>query len=170
MKLPKTWAKDKNNIHVIIETPKKNRNKFAFDPDTKLFKLTKVLPFGYSFPFDMGFIPGTEGEDGDPLDALVLIDGCTYPGCLIECRLIGVIKGEQTEKDGTKIRNDRFIAVPEVMKDYDKIRSIKDIAQYKINAIIKFFDDYNKRINKKFTLIDIDGPEPAKNLLKKGRK
>jgi inorganic pyrophosphatase len=91
---------DKDILHVVIETPKGCRNKYAFDPEHEIFALKKVLPAGMAFPYDFGFIPSTEGEDGDPLDVLVLMDEPAFAGCLLKCRIIGVIKGEQS--DGKK--------------------------------------------------------------------
>src|SRR6266480_920007 len=86
----------------IIETPKGSRNKFDYDPDSRLFMLGGLLPEGMIFPFDFGFIPSTLGEDGDPLDILVLMDAPAHVGCLIEVRIIGVITAEQTEDGKTR--------------------------------------------------------------------
>src|SRR5919202_2577365 len=97
-------------VNVIIETPKGSRNKFKYDEQRGLFKLSGVLPAGAVFPFDFGFVPSTRGEDGDPLDVLVLMDEPAFAGCLVPSRLIGVIEAEQTE-EGTTERNDRLIAV-----------------------------------------------------------
>src|SRR5215831_7743721 len=94
----------------IIETPKGCRNKFDYDPDSNLFMLGGLLPEGMMFPFDFGFIPSTRGEDGDPLDILVLMDAPAHVGCLIDVRLIGVISAEQTDK-GKKETNDRLLGV-----------------------------------------------------------
>ncbi|HYX19667.1 MAG TPA: inorganic diphosphatase, partial [Thermoanaerobaculia bacterium] len=80
----------KDTVRVVIETPKHGRNKFAFDPDIQAFTLSSVLPVGASFPFDFGFIPKTEGGDGDPLDVLLLMDEPAFPGCVVETRLVGV--------------------------------------------------------------------------------
>src|SRR5689334_2298163 len=98
------------SIDVIIETPKGSRNKFKYDSTSRMFKLSKVLPEGMMFPYDFGFVPSTIGDDGDPLDILVLMDEPTFPGCLLECRLIGVIEAEQ-EENHEKERNDRLVAV-----------------------------------------------------------
>jgi len=65
-------------VQVIIETPKGSRNKYAFDPEQKVFALKKVLPAGMAFPYDFGFVPSTKAEDGDPTDVLVLMD---EPAC-----------------------------------------------------------------------------------------
>src|SRR5690242_6389413 len=91
---------DKGELNVIIETPKHSKNKYAYDEKLRLFKLKSMLPEGASFPYDFGFLPCTKGEDGDPLDILVLMESPAFPGCLVECRLIGIIEAEQTEKNG----------------------------------------------------------------------
>src|SRR5438105_2822773 len=82
-------------LHVIVETPRGSRNKLAYDPSLGLFRLKKVLPEGMSFPHDFGYVPGTRGGDGDPLDALVLTDAPGTTGCLVDCRLLGVLQVEQ---------------------------------------------------------------------------
>jgi inorganic pyrophosphatase len=102
MNIPPTFSK-KDNIHVVIETPAGSRNKYAYDEGYGGFILKKVLPEATIFPMEMGFICRTKGEDGDPLDALILMDRGTYPGCLVECRVIGVITATQKEKKRKKI-------------------------------------------------------------------
>jgi inorganic pyrophosphatase len=96
-------------ITVFIESSKASRNKYKFDKDSGGIKLSKLLPEGMVFPFDFGFVSGTKGEDGDPLDVLVLNDKPSFPGCQMDCRLIGVLKANHTEK-GKRRRNDRIIA------------------------------------------------------------
>src|SRR4029077_2203921 len=71
-RLPPLDADARSTIQVIIETPKGCRNKYAFDPEQRVFELKKVLPAGMAFPYDFGFIPSTLAEDGDPVDVLVL--------------------------------------------------------------------------------------------------
>jgi inorganic pyrophosphatase len=167
MKLPGVYAADKKSIHVIIETPYKSRNKFAYQPQSNLYILKKVLPAGLAFPCDMGFIPGTRGEDGDPLDALILMDELTYPGCLIEGRLLGVIRATQNEKGKEAERNDRFVLVPANMKDYDHLKKIADLNKNKIEAIINFFTNYNAFEGKEFIVEGLVGPAKGKELIKK---
>jgi len=119
-------SKDKQILRVVIETPKGSRNKFALDPDEHLFKLKKVLPTGMAFPYDFGFVPSTEAEDGDPIDVLVLMDEPAFPGCVLKCRPIGVIEGEQSDKKKKAIRNDRVIAIQEDAHAWTDVKTIDD--------------------------------------------
>jgi inorganic pyrophosphatase len=89
------------DLRIVVETPKGSRNKYDYDPDCDCLQLAKVLPEGMVFPYDFGFIPGTMGEDGDPLDVLILMDAPVVPGCLIAAKLIGAIEAQQKEKKRT---------------------------------------------------------------------
>src|SRR5436190_4303514 len=113
-------------IDIVVETPRGQRNKFKFEPKSGRFQLGKVLPAGLSFPYDFGFVPETKAEDGDPLDVLLLMDEPAFPGCIVTARLIGVLEAEQTE-DGETIRNDRLIAVAEPAHDYGDLRTLRDV-------------------------------------------
>src|ERR1700746_1881593 len=103
--LPPLDETDSNVIQVIIETPKGSRNKYAFDPDQRIFELKKVLPAGMAFPHDFGFVPSTVAEDGAPVDVLGLMDEPAFPGCLLRCRLVGIIEGGQGKKKNRKGNN-----------------------------------------------------------------
>jgi inorganic pyrophosphatase len=143
-------AAKKNTVDIVIETPKGCRNKYAYDEELKKFRLKKILPVGAVFPFDFGFIPGTKGEDGDPLDVLVIMDEPAYPGCVIECRILGALKAIQTEKNKAKEENDRLIAVSTVSTSYSEVQSLKDINENILSQIEEFFISYNKQAGKKF--------------------
>ena len=110
----------------IIETPKGSRNKFDYDPESNLFKLGGLLPEGMMFPFDFGFIPSTLGDDGDPLDIMVLMDAPAHVGCLMEVRIIGIIEAEQTE-DGKTESNDRLLGVAVHSYNHAGLESINDV-------------------------------------------
>jgi inorganic pyrophosphatase len=81
------------------------------------------MPEGMGFRYDLGYVPGTKAEDGDPLDVLVLTDEPLFPGCYVECKLIGVVQAEQQEK-GKKNRNDRLIAVAKQSLLYSNLSSL----------------------------------------------
>jgi len=103
---------DEGRLRVVVESPQGSRIKFVFDEDSGAFILSRTLSAGVVFPFDFGFVPGTRADDGDPLDALVLHEGHTFPGVVVPCTAIGVIEIEQSEDDGNRIRNDRLIVIP----------------------------------------------------------
>src|SRR5947207_13410521 len=97
----KPFDRKSGNLNVVIDTPKRSRNKYVFDFKINAYKLKAVLPHGSVFPFDFGSIPGTVAEDGDPLDVLALMDEPVFIRCLIETRLLGEIEAEQTEAPKT---------------------------------------------------------------------
>jgi inorganic pyrophosphatase len=159
----------KETIDIVIETPKGCRNKYAYDKESKAFRLKKILPAGAVFPFDFGFIPGTKGEDGDPLDVLVIMDEPMYPGCVVECRIIGALKAKQTEKDKKTEENDRLIAVSVVSTSYSEVRSLKDINKNVLDDIEHFFISYNEQAGKKFEPQGWANAKEAMQLIEKAK-
>jgi inorganic pyrophosphatase len=165
--LPHQLDAKKGTCRAIIETPKGNRNKFDYDPESNLFMLGGLLPEGMMFPFDFGFIPSTLGEDGDPLDILVLADAPAHVGCLIEIRLIGVISAEQIE-GGNKETNDRLLGVAIHSYNHEGIATIDDVSKTLLSQIEEFFISYNKQRGKKFRVTGTGGPKKAIKFLKTG--
>jgi len=159
----------KSTCRAIIETPKGCRNKFDYDPESNLFMLGGLLPEGMMFPFDFGFIPSTLGEDGDPVDILVLMDAPAHVGCLIEVRIIGIITAEQTE-DGKTEANDRLLGVAIHSYDHEDLESIEDISKTLLDQLEAFFISYNKQRGKKFKVTGTGGPKKALRFLKAGMK
>ena len=151
---------------VIIETPKDSREKYSYDAEQKVFVLKKLLPLGMAFPFDFGFIPGTKGEDGDPLDAMLLSEFKTFPGCQVECRLIGMLKAEQSE-DGQMIRNDRYFFVPITSLLYQHVQTIDDLPSQLLKELLDFFVNYNKEEGKEFKPLTLLPAKEALLLLNK---
>lgn len=153
------------NVNVIIDTPKGCRSKFAFDMKREAYVLKSVLPHGAVFPFDFGSISGTVAEDGDPVDALVLMDEPAFCGCLIESRLVGVIEAEQSESGKTE-RNDRLIAVAAKSPTHAEIKSLADLSPALLKEIEHFFISYNQERGKKFRPLARRGPKRAERLVK----
>ena len=162
-----SFDKDRN-VQVIIETPKGSRNKYAWDTDQKVFALKKVLPEGMVFPHDFGFIPSTEGDDGDPIDVLILMDQPVFTGCLVKSRLIGVIEGEQTEK-GKTVRNDRLLAVAQSSHTHSDVIAIKDLNKDFLKELQKFLVNYHANDGAEFKVLACKGPDAASKCLKNGR-
>lgn len=161
---------DNGDLRVVIETPKGSRNKYDYDPDCDCMDLATVLPEGMSFPYDFGFAPSTLGEDGDPLDILVLMDAPVVPGVVIRARLIGAIEAKQREKGGKWTRNDRLLAIACHAQTHDGTRSIKGLRPHLVKEITEFFIDYNKLRGRVFKPQGEVGPGKAKKLLKAGMK
>jgi len=157
-----------HDIRVVVETPKGSRNKFAFDADEKVFVLKHVLPAGMAFPYDFGFVPSTLADDGDPVDVLVLMDEPAFPGCVLECRLVGVIEGVEIEKKNRKIRNDRLIAVQRDAHTYTDVRHLKDLGKPFLRELEEFFVNYHELMGKKFEVLEARGPREAHRLMEVG--
>jgi inorganic pyrophosphatase len=137
-------------ITAMVECPKGYNQKFDYEPREKRFKLSKILPAGLVFPFDFGMIPGTKGEDGDPLDMIVISESATFPGCLIDCRIIGALQAEQTERNGETMRNDRFIGIPAVSQLFSEIKTLDELPEAILNQLEAFFKNYNEQAGKEF--------------------
>jgi inorganic pyrophosphatase len=159
-------SKDPELLQVIIETPKGSRNKYGFDPKKRIFALTKVLPAGMAFPYDFGFVPSTEAEDGDGTDVLVLMDEPAFPGCLLKCRVIGVIEGIQL--DGKKTRNDRIVAIEQENHSYAKVQHISELGKQFVQELETFFVNYHEMIGLKYKIVDVRGPKEAWRRIKAG--
>jgi len=102
-------------LHVVVEAPRGSTLKLKYEPRWDVMAVSRPLPLGVTFPFDWGFIPSTEAEDGDPLDAMLLWDVASYPGVVVECRAIGVMQVDQNRNNhdpSERVRNDRIMCMP----------------------------------------------------------
>jgi inorganic pyrophosphatase len=162
----------KDGFNAVIETPRGSPNKYAYDPDTGVFRLKTVLPAGAIFPYDFGFLPRTLAEDGDPLDVLVLLDASVPMGCVVGVRLIGVIEAIQVEKKGAHrgknkgIRNDRLIAVAAHAHSREQVKRLSDLPVQVLDEIEAFFGFYNHAHGKLFKPVERRGPNTAYRLFK----
>jgi inorganic pyrophosphatase len=163
-----TYDSDSGDLRAIIETPRGSRNKFRYDPECDCFELATALPEGMSFPFDFGFVPSTLGDDGDPLDLLVLMDAPVPSGCVLRCRLIGVIEARQKEKGTRWTRNDRLIAVARHARTHEGIKTLDQLRPHTLDDITAFFVDYNELRGKKFEPVGQHGPHRGAKLVRRG--
>jgi inorganic pyrophosphatase len=152
---------------VIIETPKGSKYKYKFDEAQNRFRVKKILPTGLAFPYDFGFIPGTKGDDGDPLDVMIISEDSFLPGSLLECEIIGAIKAQQTTGNET-VRNDRIIGVPTMTIEKDKETALENLSQGKIKEIEDFFIYYNKIEKKEFKPLGILNAKEAWKIIRQG--
>lgn len=119
------------------------------------------------FPFDFGFIPSTLGEDGDPLDVMVLMDAPAHVGCLIQIRIIGIIEAKQIQ-DGETERNDRLLGVAIHSYDHEDLTTLDEVNKTLLDQVEAFFVSYNQQRGKKFRITGTGGPKKAIKFLKSG--
>ena len=156
-------------IQVIIETPKGSRNKYGFNDTLEVFELHKVLPRGMIFPYDFGFLPSTVGQDGDPLDILLLLDDPAPMGCVIRTRIVGAILAEQQDTESGWVRNDRLIGVATHAQLHGNVKNLKDLNPRILDEMEAFFKQYNAMQDKQFRALDRVGPKRAFKLVEAGR-
>lgn len=142
-------VKDENNIvQMVVEIPKGASNKYEFDWKTKTMFLDRVLYGANFYPGEYGYIPNTLDYDGDPLDIISLITYPTFPGCLIEIRILGTIK----MIDGGEIDTKLFGVVASDPR-FNDFKALSDVPQHLRDEIINFFLQY-KALQKKDVVIE----------------
>jgi inorganic pyrophosphatase len=125
------------DFDVTVEIPKGQRNKYEVDHETGRIRLDRTLFTSTQYPADYGFIEHTLGQDGDPLDALVLVQEPTFPGCLIRCRAIGMFRMKD-EAGG----DDKVLCVPAKDPRLEHLRDIHHVAEFDRLEIQHFFEVY----------------------------
>jgi inorganic pyrophosphatase len=122
---------------VVIEIPKGSRNKYEVDHDTGRIKLDRYLFTPMAYPTDYGFIENTLGEDGDPLDALVLLPEPLFPGVLVEARPVAMFR--MTDEAGG---DDKVLCVPAGDPRWDHVNDLVDVPSFELETIKHFFVHY----------------------------
>lgn len=122
---------------VLIEIPKGSRNKYEVDHETGRIRLDRILFTATQYPADYGFIEGTLGQDGDPLDALVLLSEPTFPGCVVRARAVGMFR--MTDEKGP---DDKVLCVPAGDPRQSAIQDISDLKSFDLLEIQHFFTVY----------------------------
>lgn len=122
---------------VIVEIPRGSRNKYEMDHELHRIRLDRMLFTSTQYPADYGYIDGTLGRDGDPLDALVLTGEPTFPGCIVESRAVGmfVMKDEQGP-------DEKVLCVPAHDPRHAHVQDMKDIPEFDRLEITHFFEVY----------------------------
>lgn len=155
-------------IKVLIEIPEGSNVKYELDEETGEMMVDRLMPTAFSYPVNYGLIKETKGEDGDALDALVFISRAVMPGCVIKCKVIGLLEMEDEEGVDHKI-----VCVPEKTK-IDPIcgawSSLDDIPEAKKNEIRHFFEHYKDLEPEKWVkLKEWKGTADAMKILKEGQ-
>lgn len=155
-------------IDICIENPKGTSNKYELNKETGKIMLDRALYSSVFWPFEYGFIEGTLSEDGDPLDAVVLVNEPTFPGCVIPSKIIGMLDMEDESGIDYKI-----IAVPDDKIDprFKHINSVDDLTEHQKKEIQEFFETY-KRLepNKWVKVVGFKSKEEAEAIIEKCKK
>ena len=153
-------------ILVVVDTPRGSPVKFKYDEELGAFTIARFLPSGLAFPFDFGFVPGTRAEDGDALDVVLLMEGSSFPGCVIRARLLGVLEARQKKK-GRMVRDDRLIAVASKSPAYGRVRDLRDLGRESLDGIERFFAASNRVDGRRFEALGRFGRARARATLER---
>jgi inorganic pyrophosphatase len=126
-------------VDIIVEVPQGSRNKYEYDPVIDRIRLDRMLFTSTRYPHDYGFIPGTLAEDDDPLDAMVILDEPTFPGCLVAVRPIAVFW--MTDEKGPDAK---ILTVPAHDPRYTSLQDLDDVPGHVTAEIGHFFDIYKE--------------------------
>ncbi len=162
--------KEPGVVRCVVESPRGSAAKLRYDPPVKAFELARALPRGLTFPFDWGFVPSTMGEDGDPLDVMVIHDAATYPGLVVAGHLVAVLEVMQRDGDEAPVRNDRLFAVPVESHVEDHLHDVEDLSPRLREELETFFIASARLLNKKLELLGWKGRKTAERLVSEGEK
>ena len=152
------------DFDVTVEIPKGQRNKYEVDHHTGRIRLDRTLFTATQYPADYGFIEGTLGEDGDPLDALVLVGDPTFPGCRIRARAVGVF--HMTDEKGP---DEKVICVPLKDPAFMRVHDVHDIAPEFRDEIEHFFQVYKDLEHKQTETFGFGNRADAERVIEESR-
>lgn len=150
-----------NIVEATVEIPMGTKNKYEIDKKNHRIKLNRVQYSSMTYPAEYGFIDNTLERDGDPLDILILTSEPTFPGCLIDARIVGVLK---TIDNG--FNDNKIIAVNNTDPRFDNINELSDINEHVKEEIKHFFKNYKTLQHIKVEVFDFYGKEEALSILK----
>jgi inorganic pyrophosphatase len=152
-------------VRMFVEIPKNSRNKYEYDEELGIFRLDRFLYSPMHYPGDYGFIPGTVGEDGDPLDVLTVVEEPSFSGCMVEVRPVGVLRMIDRSQGDQKI-----LAVQQNNPLYDGIHTAKQLFPHLRLEIEHFFAVYKELENKKTKILGWSGAGEAHRIIRASRK
>jgi inorganic pyrophosphatase len=151
-------------VEAFIEIPAGSQNKYEFDKEKGVLRLDRVLYSPVHYPTDYGYVPETLEEDGDPIDVLVMVTNPTVPGCIIDCRVVGVL----SMKDDKGVDN-KLLGVPIKDPRFDHVRDLSDVPPHVLREIEHFFETYKDLEGKSVTVMGWQDAAKAAEVLAKAR-
>ncbi len=155
----------RRSIDVFVEIPKGSRTKYELDKRTGRIRLDRVLYSSVHYPADYGFVTDTLAEDGDPLDALVVVEEPTFPGCILPTRPIGTLLMRDEKGPDEKI-----LGVPVGDPRFDEVRELKDLAPHWLREIEMFFASYKQLEGAPVEVAGWRGSRTAWRLIERSRR
>ena len=152
-------------VNGIIEIPKNTRAKYELDKESGLLKMDRVIYSSMYYPANYGFIPQTYCDDNDPLDILVLSQIEIVPMCLVEAKVIGVMR----MLDGGEL-DDKIIAVANNDMSVNHLNDIGELGPHFVKELRNFFEDYKKLENKTVEVEDFQHADVAKEIILKAKE
>lgn len=152
-------------VIVVVESPKGSRNKFEYDRKNNVMRLDRILYSPVHYPGDYGFIPQTYAEDGDALDALVLVTESTYPGVVLKARPVALLRMKDEN-----VYDDKIVCVPVNDPRYAKVRERKDLPSHVLQEIEHFFKVYKHLEGKTVKTGGWRGASEAKKVIEHSAK
>lgn len=149
------------NVYVFVEIPKGSHNKYEYDKDLGLITLDRSLYTAVYYPTDYGFVAQTQSGDGELLDAMVMTEGPTFPGCVVEVRVIGVL----TIEHGSGQPESKLLAVPVREPRFAEYRDIADVPGHLLKEMEHFFDVFKELEDKDVGVLGWQGAEEAERTL-----
>lgn len=154
-----------DRVNAVIEIPQGSVHKYEYDKQLHVFRLDRTLYSPVHYPGDYGFVPSTLGQDGDPLDILVLVDAPSFPGCVMEVRPIGVLRMVDQGNNDEKI-----LAVVENDPVYREIHDSSQVFPHLLREIEHFFSIYKNLEGKKTEIAGWSGADAARKIIVEGQK
>ena len=152
-------------VMALVEIPKGSRNKYEYDFERQMVRFDRMLFSAVHYPSDYGFIMDTLGEDGDPLDALILVSEPTFPGCLIEVKPIGMFK--MWDEKG---RDEKILCVPISDPHWNALSELSDVTPHLLTEIEHFFAVYKDLEKKKVGIEGWHDRETAVNIIREAQQ
>jgi inorganic pyrophosphatase len=150
-------------VEVIIEIPKDSRVKYEYDKETQRIVCDRILTTPFSYFFNYGYLPNTLSEDGDPMDAIVLMEDALFPGCSIRCRILGVLETKDEKGEDPKLI---LCPTSKIDPGYEHWRDILDVSVALLNKLKHFFSHYKDLEEGKFVEVGhLLGKEDAKQMV-----
>lgn len=154
-----------NIVEAIIEIPLNTKNKFEVNKETGKIKLDRVLYSAMTYPVEYGYIENTLAKDGDPLDIVLISSAKTFPGCVVDARIIGYLEVIDNGHEDYKL-----ISVVNVDPRYNEIHSLTDISTFILDEIKDFFANYKTLQNIKVEVLEYHDTNEALNIIKECRE